>query len=74
MEKNQSNTDNEVRVEIRTEYMIYNDRKFNDYKKLKQIILLSMSENSRCVIVMTNLAFAPDGRKRVGAGNWFFDV
>tara|TARA_Y100000589_G_C26712945_1_gene450541 strand:+ start:310 stop:441 length:132 start_codon:yes stop_codon:yes gene_type:complete len=23
-----------------------------------------LSENSRCVIVMTNLAFAPEGRKR----------
>ena len=33
-----------------------------------------MSENSRCVIVMTNLAFAPEGRKRIGTGNRVFDV
>ena len=25
---------------------------------------ICLSENSRCVIVMTNLAFAPEGRKR----------
>ena len=25
---------------------------------------MRLSENSRCVIVMTNLAFAPEGRKR----------
>ncbi|WP_168796433.1 hypothetical protein [Flagellimonas onchidii] len=25
---------------------------------------IHLSENSRCVIVMTNLAFAPEGRKR----------
>ena len=30
---------------------------------------MRLSENSRCVIVMTNLAFAPEGRKRIGTSN-----
>lgn len=35
---------------------------------------IRMSENSRCVIVMTNLAFAPDGRKRKGIINGNSDM
>ncbi len=30
---------------------------------------MRLSKNSRCVIVMTNLAFAPGGRKRIGTSN-----
>lgn len=30
---------------------------------------MRLSENSRCVIVMTNLAFSPVGRKRMGTVN-----
>lgn len=30
---------------------------------------MRLSGNSRCVIVMTNLAFAPEGRKRIGVSN-----
>ena len=35
---------------------------------------MRLSENSRCVIVMTNLAFAPDGRKSVETVHWVFDM
>jgi hypothetical protein len=37
-------------------------------------VIMRLSKNSRCVIVMTNLAFAPVGRKRVGTVNRVFDV
>ncbi len=33
-------------------------------KNAETALNIRMSENSRCVIVMTNLAFAPEGRKR----------
>ena len=32
-------------------------------------VIMRLSKNSRCVIVMTNLAFAPLGRKRLGTNN-----
>lgn len=38
-------------------------------KKMECSWFMRLSENARCVIVMTNLAFAPDGRKRVGTIN-----
>jgi hypothetical protein len=43
-------------------------------EKRKVSVKIRLSKNSRCVIVMTNLAFAPVGRKRVGTVNRFFDI
>lgn len=38
-------------------------------KKMECMCFKRLSKNSRCVIVMTNLAFAPEGRKRIGTSS-----
>ena len=43
-------------------------------KKMECMCFKRLSKNSRCVIVMTNLAFAPDGRKRKRTSTKVFDM